>query len=159
MEKQESFFLLRLFRIDKVLFAAVCLYITGVLYHALKQREEFPFFLYGMYSLKVPPQPNYYTYSITIGGQEIKYAKLRDAQKELIESSLEHAVPMMQAGTLSKDDELKFKRWLMNYCLDMRMPGDNTMNVYRLSCSYNAAGQIAVDKRELIYTYAGEPTF
>jgi hypothetical protein len=45
----------------------------GVLYYASRQREEFPFFLYGMYSLNELPQQNYYTYSITIGDQEIKY--------------------------------------------------------------------------------------
>lgn len=153
MELIKNTFLYRLFRKDKLLFAVITIYMAGVLYHAIKQREEFPFFLYGMYSLKENPQKAYIAYSINVDDQEIKYARLRDSQRELISSTLSNAVPLLQEGKLSKVDENKFKLWLMNYCLDMRMPSDSKMDVYKLSCDYDSAGQIKVLNKELVYSY------
>jgi len=41
----------------------------------------------------------------------------------------------------------------MNYCLDMRLVGDSKMDIYKLTCSYDAAGKIKVLKKDLIYSY------
>jgi hypothetical protein len=149
-------FLYRLFKADKLFFGLVGLYILGVLYHALRQREEFPFLLYGMYSLKESSQPNYTAYSIVLDSQEIRYAKLRDAQRELITSTLSQTVPMMEEGKLSAEQTSKYETWLMNYTADMRMAGDNLMHVYRLTCAYDDKGRAKVLKKELVYTYDGE---
>ncbi len=156
MEIFKNTFLFKLFRADKILFAVIAFYILAVLYYVSRQREEFPFFLYGMYSLKEPPQQNYYTYSITIGDQEIKYSKLRDAQRELITSTMEHAIPLIDSGKMSKADELKIKNWWMDYCSDLRLLGENKMNVYRLTCHYDEQGKISIVKKDLVYTYATE---
>jgi hypothetical protein len=153
MDFLKNTYLFRLFRHDKLLFAVISLYMLGILYYALRQREEFPFLLYGMYSLKEKPQDAYIAYSIKVDDTEIKYSKLRDSQRELITSTLENAESLIAKGKLNATDENKFKAWLMNYCLDMRMPNDSKMDVFKLSCNYDSAGQIKVLKRELVYSY------
>jgi hypothetical protein len=156
MKVLEKLFLYKLLKADKALFAFVCLYMLGILYYSLRQREEFPFLLYGMYSLKETPQPTYTTYSIQLEGQEIKYAKLRDPQREMISSTVINAVPMMESGKMGNDDELKLKKWLMEYCGDVRLMGENKMDVYRLTCSYDQDGKAQILKKDLIYSYGTE---
>jgi hypothetical protein len=156
MEFLKNTFLFRLFRQDKLLFAVIAMYMLGIFYYVLRQREEFPFFLYGMYSLKEKPQDSYIAYSIKIDETEIKYSKLRDSQRELITSTLGNAVPLLEEGKLSAGDVSRFKNWLMNYCMDMRMTSDSKMDVFKLSCNYDSAGQIKVLKRELVYSYVGK---
>ena len=156
MEFLKNTFLFRLFRQDKLLFTVIILYLAGVFYHVLKQREEFPFFLYGMYSLKEKPQESYIAYSIKVDDTEIKYSKLRDSQRELITSTLGNAVPLLEEGKLSPEEVSRFKNWLMNYCMDMRMISDSKMDVFKLSCNYDSAGQIIVLKKELVYSYVGK---
>ena len=153
MEFLKNTFLFRLFRQDKLLFGIIAVYMLGILYYVSRQREEFPFLLYGMYSLKETAQPTYTTYSVWVAGQEIKYSKLRSPQRELIASTMGHAIPLIEAGKLNTEDEAKFKTWLMNYCLDMRLVGDSKMDIYRLTCNYDNTGQIKVLKKDLIYTY------
>ena len=101
MNVLKNTFLFRLFRADKLLFGVIAFYMLGVAYYALRQREEFPFFLYGMYSLKEKPQPTYSTYSIVIDDVEIRYARLRDAQRELMTASIDDALPLLAEGKLS----------------------------------------------------------
>ncbi|MDB5283589.1 MAG: hypothetical protein JWO06_2664 [Bacteroidota bacterium] len=149
-------FLYRLFSADKLLFGIIIVYALGVMYYSFRQREEFPFLLYGMYSLKEPAQQTYTTYSIVLDSQEIRYSKLRDAQRELINSTLTQAIPMMESGKMSREDSAAFKTWLMNYTADMRMVGDNKMHVYRLTCNYNQQGHVSVLKKEEVYTYGEE---
>ena len=156
MESLKNTFLFRLFRHDKLLFAVISIYMLGLFYYALRQREEFPFLLYGMYSLKEKPHETYTAYSIKVDDTEIKYSKLRDSQRELITSTLENAEPLLAQGKLSSVDENKFKKWLMNYCLDMRMPNDSKMDVFKLSCNYDSAGQIKILKKELVYSYVAK---
>lgn len=149
-------FLYRLFKADKLLFAIGVIFILSTCYCAIRRTEQFPFLLYGMYSVKVPPEPAYYAYSITIGGQEIKYAKLRDAQRELISTTLENTLELIDSGKISKEDEIKFKNWLMDYCIDRRMTGENMMDIYRLTCTYDNQGRIKVTDKKLVYSYAVE---
>jgi len=156
MEFLKNTFLFRLFRQDKLLFTVIIIYMACVFYHVLKQREEFPFFLYGMYSLKEKPQDTYTAYSIKVDDTEIKYSKLRDAQRELITSTVDHAAPLLAEGKLSKEDENKFKVWLMNYCLDMRMTSDSRMDVIKLSCNYDSAGQVKILTKEPVYSYVAK---
>lgn len=153
MDFLKNTFLFRLFQKDKLLFGVIVIFMAGIIYQACLQHEAFPFFLSDMYSLKETPQDTYTAYSITVDEQEIKYAKLRDPQRTLITSALGNVVPLLQAGKLNNADEEKFKLWLMKYCLDMRMSGDSKMDVYKLSCNYDNAGQVKVLKRELIYSY------
>jgi hypothetical protein len=153
MKFLKNTFLFRLFRHDKLLFSIIVIYMVCVFYHVLKQREEFPFFLYGMYSLKEKPQDTYTAYSIKVDDTEIKYSKLRDAQRELITSSIDHAAPLLASGKLSKADENRFKIWLMNYCLDMRMTSDSRMDVIKLNCNYDSLGLVKILNKELVYSY------
>jgi len=156
MEFLKNTFLVRLFNKDKLLFGLIAVYILGVLYYVSRQREEFPFLLYGMYSLKEKPRETYSTYSIQVDDQEIKYGKLRDSQRELITSTLDNAIPLIVDRKLSAEDETKFKAWLMNYCMDMRMAGDSKMDIYKLTCDYDSSGQVKVLKKELVYSYVAK---
>lgn len=150
----ENSFLKKLYRTDKVLFAALCLYVLGVLYYAAHQREEFPFLLYGMYSLREEPRQTYFAYSIEIAGQEIKYVKLRNTQRELINSTLDHAMPLIENHQMSDDDKLKLEKWLMAYCGDVRLTGQNKMDIYKLTCNYTDKGKVQVLKKDLVLSYA-----
>jgi hypothetical protein len=152
----ENTFLYRLFRADKFLFIAVLFYGAGIAYYALKQREEFPFLLYGMYSLKEKPQAVYTTYTLEGGGQEIKYAKLRDARRELISSTLSNSLPLIDSGVIDQQKANQYKQWLMNYCFDVRMTGENVMSVYRLTCDYDNEGHVRVLNKQKEYSYAPE---
>jgi len=147
-------YFIRLLKADKAFFVLVCIWIIGTLFFARRQSEEFPFLLYGLYSLKVPVQTNFTAYSITLAGQEIKYIKLRDSQEELISSTLENAVPLIESGKLTKEEELKYKKWLLDFCNDIRLSGDNKMDVYRLTCRYGEGGKAEVFKKDLILSYA-----
>lgn len=152
----ENTFLFRLFKADKLFFAGCIAYLLGLCYYALKQREEFPFLLYGMYSLKETPQPVYTAYTIEGGGQDIKYARLRDAQRELISSTLTNAIPLMDSGAINPETATQYKQWLMNYCFDVRMTGQDAMTVYRLTCNYDSSGHIHVLNKAKVFTYEGE---
>ncbi len=149
-------YLFRLFRADKILFGLLLAYALGIACFALRQREEFPFLLYGMYSLKEQPKDTYTSYSITLAGQEVRYAKLRDSQKEMVTSSMQHFIELLEAGKVDSATALKFEKWLMNYCMDMRMTGENVMNVYRLTCKYNSNGRPDIIKKDLVYSYAAQ---
>ena len=149
-------FLYRLFKADKLLFGFISLYIFGVMYYALRQREEFPFFLYGMYSLKELPQQTYTAYAIEMDSQQIRYSKLRDAQRELINSTLTQVVPMIDSGRIKEQDLALYKSWLMNYTADMRLLGDNKMHVYKLTCNYVGHGHVNILRKEPVYTYGEE---
>src|SRR3954468_17221891 len=98
MYNWEETYLVRLYKADEKVFALVALFILGTLYCLIncntflfsKRCEEFPFLLYGMYSLREEPQPTYTTYSLVIDGKEVNYSRLKDSQRELILSPLSH---------------------------------------------------------------------
>lgn len=162
MERFENTYLFRLFRADKKLFAVIVFFMTGTLYcvfncHTFlftKRCEEFPFLLYGMYSLPVEAQKTYTTYSFVIDGKEVNYSKLKDSQKELITSPLLHAIPLMDSIEANKEKVNRLKQWLFRYSVDMRGLETNGMEVYKLTCAYNKSGLPEVLKKELLYTYA-----
>jgi len=128
----------------------------GIFYYALKQREEFPFLLYGMYSLKEEAQNNYTAYSMVIDGREVNYSRLKEPQKELMISSLQHVIPFIEAGIQKSKEVEAYKEWLFRYSVDMRGLESNKMSVYTLTCAYNSAGNPQILKKELLYTYAAK---
>jgi hypothetical protein len=151
-------YLIRLFHVDKKLFSIVALYVIGILYCIIncntylfaKRCEEFPFLLYGMYSLPEKNAETYTTYSIVIDGKEVNYSRLKDSQRELILSSLAH---------LNFGDTLQTKQymeWLFRYAVDMRGLETNRMDVYKLTCSYQEDGSPKLQRKDLLYTYAIE---
>lgn len=161
MEILKSTYLYRLFTTDKKLFALVSIYIACVLFCIFncltflvsKRCEEFPFLLYGMYSLREEPQQTYTTYSFVIDGKEVNYSKLKDSQRELITSPLIHAIPLMDSTDANTEKVNRFKEWLFRYSVDMRGLETNKMDVYQLTCAYNENGNPQVIKKELLYKY------
>src|SRR3954465_11714962 len=105
-------YLSRLYKADKKVFALVALFILGTVYCIIncntflfsKRCEEFPFLLYGMYSLREEPQPTYTSYSLVIDGKEVNYSRLKDSQRELILSPLEHL-----SSSIDSTDLRRFK--------------------------------------------------
>ncbi|MES2621498.1 MAG: hypothetical protein V4615_11665 [Bacteroidota bacterium] len=161
MEILKNTFLLRLFKTDKKLFVVILFFIVGTMYCIVncntflftRRCEEFPFLLYGMYSLPEETQETYTTYSFVIDGKEVNYAKLKDSQRELITSPLLHAFPLMDSTGANKEKINKLKQWLFRYSVDMRGLETNAMDVYKLTCAYNKNGLPEVLKKELLYTY------
>lgn len=147
----DKLYLVKLFKSDKLLFAIVALYIMGILYGIARSREEFPFLLYGMYSLKEAPQDAYTTYEVQIAGQKVDYDHLWDSQGEMIKGPLLHYAALT-AGRDSVTDA-QFTRWLFSYAADMRLIEQNTMQVYRLTAAYNANGIPSVTNRQLLFNY------
>ena len=125
MEKLSNSFLFRLYRTDKKLFVLIVVYCLGVLFFALKQREEFPFLLYGMYSLKENPQESYITYQISVNSKPLIYSNFKDAQTELISSRLAHKAEIFR---VRKDIEADaYIHWLSEYAAN-----NQPMQIHRL---------------------------
>jgi len=142
-------YLVKLYKHSKILFTIITLYIAGVLYYAAHQREEFPFLLYGMYSLKEVGQPQYVTYAIKVNGEELDYQILPDAKRELITS------PVYQvAGSDSTSDVQKIKAWLSKYLAD-RKQYKSEIEISRVVCSYGPNGKPYVLSKQPI-TFYGE---
>lgn len=139
-------FFYRVFQADKKLFVVFAFYALGVLYFALKQREEFPFLLYGMYSLKEEAKPNYVTYQIAIDGKVLETTKLKDAKAELITSPLAHIAGEIETGKANDADLAAYANWLLKYVGE-----GNSVTIYKLSCGYSAKGEPTIITKELLY--------
>lgn len=124
------------------------LYVVGVLYCAAHQREEFPFLLYGMYSLKETRQNEYVTYQIKVNGVELDYRMLPDAKRELVTSVLYKA-----AATGNADELQKIKLWLSRYLARENQDG-TIIEINRLVCTYGANGRPFVLSNKPIAEYA-----
>lgn len=131
-------YLYQLFKNFKWLFVVVVVWAIGTLWFALKSREEFPFLLFGMYSLKEGPQKEYITYTLFVNGNEIKFNQIPDAKRELIFALLPHLenAPADSSCLIS----------LSNYVTQK-----GRVEVYKVHCSYSAKGEPAVIQRQLIY--------
>lgn len=136
-------FLFRVYREFKLLFVVAIIFIVGTLWFALKSREEFPFLLFGMYSLKEEAQEEYIAYSIMVDGSEIVYKNMYDPQRELVSTTLSNTVAVN--GLLSNTS---FTNWLKGYTA-----GGNPMEIYKLTCTYLPDGKPQITKRELIYPH------
>jgi len=143
MKTLKNAFLFRLYREFKLLFGIALVFLFGTLWFALKSHEEFPFLLFGMYSLKEETHEEYLAYSIVVDGEEIVYRNMNDAQHELVATSLSNTVavniPLSNTG---------FINWLKRYS-----SGNKPMEIYKLTCLYTQEGQPLVRKRELIYPH------
>lgn len=85
----QNTFLYKTYRGFKLLFAIVVVWAVGTLWYALHSHEEFPFLLFGMYSLKQEAKPEYTQYAlITDDGKEFIYANLKDPQRELLQQGI-----------------------------------------------------------------------
>lgn len=131
-------YLYQLYKNFKGLFVVVVVWAIGTLWFVLKSHEEFPFLLFGMYSLKEEPQAEYISYTVYINGQEMIANQLPDARRELLLNSLAH-----YENTSLRS--LYFK-WLHKY-----VSNNEKVEVYKLTVTYNNQGAPSVKKRELLY--------
>lgn len=141
----------RVLKENRALFILMCAYVLGILYYASRQREEFPFLLYGMYSLKEEAQPEYITYSISIGGKEINYDALPDAKKELITVPLANAIAAQQRLELDVSALAKLQAWLYDYTGGKNKGGK--MIITKLTCKYGEDGRPVIVNKEPIAIY------
>ena len=144
METLRSTFLYTLYREFKLLFVIALDFLLGTTWFALHSREEFPFLLFGMYSLKETKQPEYVAYTIVIEGKDIVYDNLPDAKQELVATSL--------ANTVSLDtnslDNAAFTNWLNRYAAN-----EESLEIYKLTCAYTLNGTPQIIKRERLYPH------
>lgn len=146
----------QLYRNHKLLAAAVTLYAAGLLFFALKQQEQFPFLLYGMYSLPEKPQPAYTLYEIVIDGKKVVYPDLWDAQRELVQQPLHQYMAKKKAGYTTPAEDAAYRDWLFRYCADMRTLDNNTMQVYEITARPGPGKRLTEVERTLVLTYADE---
>jgi len=133
-------YLFRLASEFKLLFTVAVVWLLGTMWFALKSHEEFPFLLFGMYSLKEKSKAEYTAYSIVVNGKEIVYNDLRDAQRELVLGSLSHQTnPLADAA---------FMNWMRAYTAN-----GGPLEIYKLTCLYSQEGKPLIRKRDLIYPH------
>lgn len=151
--KMERTYFGQLYRADKLLFGVLVLYVLGMCFFALRQREEFPFLLYGMYSLKETEQPETIsTLELIVANDTLQLSSLRDPQRELIATTIEHAI----SNDLDSLQKQQLQAWIFRYVADMRMVASNTMQVHQLTASVDAQGKIGAVQRKIIYDYVLE---
>lgn len=120
-------YLFRLYMELKLLFVSVCIFILATSWFALHSREEFPFLLYGMYSLKEEATETFTTYSILVDGKELKYADMHDTREELISSLIRE---LDSPATETKEE------WLCNKISSSA----KQIQIYKLTCIYSVDG-------------------
>ena len=145
----QNTYLHKVFKHNKLMGSLVLLYILASVMGAAFRHEEFPVFLYGMYSMKEAPQATYTSYKINVNGQTIDYSRLLDPQREVILSPLFHLVD--QKNTTANQTQLT--RWLFAYIADMRLVENNTMQIDELTCSYQPNGEPVVLSTKNIIQY------
>ncbi|MCX6199938.1 MAG: hypothetical protein NTY88_12080 [Bacteroidetes bacterium] len=131
-------YLFRLYAEFKLLFVSVCIFILATSWFALHTSEEFPFLLYGMYSLKEEATETYTAYSILVDGKELKYADMHDTREELISSLIRELD--------SPATEVK-EAWLCNKISSSA----KQIQVFKLTCNYTADGLPHVLQKQLMY--------
>lgn len=144
----------RVYKADKALFAVLSMYVFVLLCAAALRHEEFPFFLFGMYSQKEYPQQEYVTYTIEVDGKEINYQDYPDAKRELITVPLSHAIAAKENYEMDVNGLVKLQAWLYDY-LDLREKGGK-MVINKLRCKYNEAGRPVVLTKEPIAIYGSK---
>ena len=147
-------YLARVLKENRALFILMCAYILGVLYYASRQREEFPFLLYGMYSLNEYAQPEYITYTITIGDKEINYDELPDTKKELITVPLAKALAAQERFEMDGMALVKLQAWLYEYTGAKEQGGK--MSINKLTCRYGEDGRPVIVNKETIAIYGSK---
>jgi len=148
----ENTFLTKLYRTDKILFAVVIIFCLGILYGCRLSREEFPFLLYGMYSLKEEPKQFYNSYAVEIDSQQISLADLSDSKKELIMTTIANAAQLYDAKELRQIEQYELTQWV--YALYHSSPykrRDKTADIYRIVCSFDLNGRPVVLKKEALF--------
>lgn len=151
MKFLKNTYLGRMYKTDRLLFVVFVLYVVGILYYAARQREEFPFLLYGMYSLKENAQQEYITYSISINGNEINYNDLPDAKKELMTVPLANALAAQQKFEVDVSAMAKLQAWLYDYSGGSKQGGK--MIITKLICKYGEDGKPVIITKEPIAIY------
>jgi hypothetical protein len=130
------------------------LYICGTLYCVRFSHEEFPFLLYGMYSLKEPPQETYTTYSIEVDGKQIDHTKLLDARRELMITPLiNFASELADSNSVNDEGRLEFETWLWHYVINEKKSAKSIIEVYKNTCVYNSAGRAEIANKERLFRY------
>ncbi len=131
-------YLFRLYAEFKLLLVVVCIFVLATTWFALHNHEEFPFLLYGMYSLQEGANETYTAYSILVDGKELKYADMRDTREELISSLIRE---LDSPATEVKED------WLCNKISSTA----KQIQIYKLTCNYSADGSSHVLQKQLMY--------
>lgn len=144
MEMLRNTFLFKTYHEFKLLFVVSLIFIFCTLWFSLKSHEEFPFLLFGMYSLKEESQDEYISYSVVLDGKEIIYKEMNDAQHELVSTTLNNAVSIKLNPLVSS----VFTNWIKRYTT-----GNKPLEIYKLTCLYSQEGQPLIKKRELIYPH------
>lgn len=152
MKIEALHFLRQLYQRDKKIFTAVVVYAFGILYYCWHQREEFPFLLYGMYSLREKPQETYVRYTFEADGREQSYAGFLDPKRQLISSAQQNGADEYSAGRLTNEQMRALTDWLYKlYFSPWEAHPNKQLEIYQLTYAYNQDGRPQLLKRDLLY--------
>ena len=143
-------YLFRLYRNDKLLFALLSLFIVFTAIGARFSHEEFPIFLFGMYSAEEKRADVYFTYEIATDGKKLDASTLGDAQRELLFTTLAHVRDLHAQQKITNDDWLKFQQWFFRYSAE-HLPPHKVLQVYQLSCAYQSNGSPEIQERKTLF--------
>ena len=147
MKALSNTYLFQLYQHFKALFVAVLILFTGTAWFALHSREEFPFMLYGMYSLKETAPQQYISYSIFIHGREIIYSNYPDTGRELITSTVQHYETEQPEGLPAEE----FYGWLLSYINGFGTTDGTDIKAYRNISIYNESGVPRIISQQLLF--------
>lgn len=137
----QNTFLYITYRDFKLLFAIVVVWAVGTLWYALHSHEEFPFLLFGMYSLKQEAKPEYTQYAlITDDGKEFIYANLKDPQRELLQQGI--------ANSSSIEASPEFVAWVKRTATQ-----GQPFKILLRRYAYNANGQPVNTSTQILYPH------
>lgn len=177
MKHLRETYLFRLFRESKVLFVAVAAFIFLQFFFTFLQRENFPFFHYGMYSSVYQYRDTFDTYQITVSGRQLQGSLWRDHQTQIIWGSLgwfdrlkrnhfrdpvamhlknfttrSHLPEASVSGILNDSaSAARYPKWLLEYVADMRMITSPEITATRTIVAYQRDGNVKVINTDTIF--------
>jgi len=84
----KSWYLIRVFKSSWLLGVCILIFILGEIFFNVKRIQNFPFFIYDMYSRPQQAQSIYEVYSIYCNGKLFDYTKLGDYQEGILIQTL-----------------------------------------------------------------------
>lgn len=147
MLQLKNTYLFRLYTQFKALFVVVCMFIGGTLWFAFHSHEEFPFLLYGMYSLPESANDTCEWYSIELFGREITYEDFPDTKRELITSPLYH----YNSEKPTNITPTEFYGWLFFYLQKTVSLEGPQIKVNQYLYRYNKQGRPILLSKKVVY--------
>lgn len=177
----DKFFLVKVYKQSKALFAIFCSFICLVFYFNYKGIETTPFFIWAMYAGKISPKKEYKIVTVTFNENKVfnlphtfqepksmmiyftinHYRKIEnnnmtDPLQNILTATLLPHYPFLVAvedGLVSKpEDNARYLQWLKKYLQSIVGIPVNNITVYERMMHYNINSKLVEDSSKILYT-------